>query len=122
MPNLKNINKRHLHRALNNIGFVAMFFAYATVFIGCGYKEQELKPVEIYTVKYIDPPKIFTDKILIPEPMPVDKYLSLNIKDREKELASYIVKLISIAKTENMKKDELLKYIEDIKKAEDEEK
>lgn len=115
--NLSNLNKRSIHRTINNIGFVVVFFAHAALLIGCGYKEQELKPVEFTTIEYIVPPKEFLDEIIIPEPITPAKYLSLNIKDREKELTIYSLKLLSLLKQENLKKEELLKYIEGIKKA-----
>lgn len=85
-------------------------------FTGCGHKEVEiLIQKEIETV-YVIPPKEAYEKIVIPAPMSVEKYMSLNIRDREKELGIYVTKLISEMKAENMKKDEILKYIQEYEK------
>ena len=85
-------------------------------FTGCGYKEVEiLIQKEIETV-YVIPPKEAYEKILIPTPISAEKYMSLNIRDREKELGIYVTKLISEMKAENMKKDEILKYIQEYEK------
>lgn len=86
------------------------------VFTGCGHKEPEiLIQKEIETV-YVMPPKEAYEKIIIPTPIAKEKYMSLNIRDREKELGIYITRLISEIKAENLKKEEVVKYLEDIEK------
>lgn len=86
------------------------------LFTGCGYKEDKILVQEKIETVYILPPKEATEKIELPAPISKDKYLSLNIKDREKELGIYIIKLISAIKTENDKKEEVLKYINSLDK------
>lgn len=86
------------------------------IFTGCGHKEPEIViQKEIETV-YVMPPKEAYEKIIIPAPIAKEKYMSLNIRDREKELGIYITKLISEMKAENLKKEEIIKYLEDAEK------
>lgn len=93
------------------LAIAAMF-----VFTGCGYKEAEIiVQKEIETV-YVMPPKEAYEKIIIPTPIAKEKYMSLNIRDREKELGIYVTRLISEMKTENLKKEEIVKYLKDIEK------
>jgi hypothetical protein len=86
------------------------------MFTGCGYKEEKIVVQEKVKTVYILPPKEATEKIEIPTPISREKYLSLNIKDREKELGIYTTKLLSAIKIENAKKEEVLKYIESLDK------
>ena len=88
----------------------------ALVFTGCGHKENAILIQDKIETVYILPPKEVTEKIVIPEPISKEKYLSLNIKDREKELAIYTTKLISVINIENAKKEEVLKYIKSLDK------
>lgn len=95
-----------------------ILLAIAAMFMltGCGHKEPEiLIQKEIETV-YIMPPKEAYEKIIIPAPIDKEKYMSLNIRDREKELGIYITKLISEMKAENLKREEIVKYLEDAEK------
>ena len=89
----------------------------ALVFTGCGHKENAILVQDKIETVYILPPKEVTEKIVIPEPISKEKYLSLNIKDREKELAIYTTKLISVINIENEKKEEVLNYINSLDKS-----
>lgn len=97
---------------INKLLLILLLF----VLSGCGYKEAEIIVQKEVETVYILPPKESYEKINIPAPISREKYLSLNIKNREKELAIYIAKLISEIKNENMKKNEVLKYIQSYEK------
>lgn len=95
---------------------ILLAIAAMLILTGCGHREPEiLIQKEIETV-YIMPPKETYEKIIIPTPIDKEKYMSLNIRDREKELGIYITRLISEMKAENLKKEEIIKYLEDIEK------
>jgi len=86
------------------------------LFTGCGHKEPEiLIQKEIETV-YVLPPKDACEKIVIPAPIEREKYMILNIKDKEKELGIYITRLLSSIKTDNEKKEELYRYLQEYEK------
>lgn len=88
------------------------------LFAGCGYKEAEIIIEKEKEIVYITPPVSFTKPIDIPKPISEDIYLKMNLKDKEKELGIYTIKLLNLLHIENDKKIELQKYInskEDIK-------
>ena len=98
-------------KMVNSLRALLIIAISAIMFTGCGYKEEKIVVQEKVETVYILPPKEATEKIEIPTPISREKYLSLNIKDREKELGIYTTKLLSAIKIENAKKEEVLKYI-----------
>lgn len=91
---------------------VAIFAMF--IFTGCGHKEAEIVIQKEVETVYVMPPKEAYEKINIPIPIAREKYTSLNIKDREKELGIYITRLLSEIKTDSMRKDEVIKYLNEI--------
>ena len=101
---------------VNSLRALLIIAISAIMLTGCGYKEERIVVQEKVKTVYVLPPKEATEKIEIPAPISKEKYLSLNIKDREKELGIYTTKLLSAIKIENAKKEEVLKYIESLDK------
>lgn len=96
--------------------FIYSLLFIVILFTGCGHKEPEILIQKEIENIYVLPPKDSCEKIIIPAPIAREKYMILNIKDKEKELGIYVTKLLSSIKADNEKKEELFKYLEEYEK------